>query len=160
MKKCSKCKIIKPVSDFYIEKKGKRTGMPTSQCKECCTAQSTRYYSNNTEKAKLAHSNWVKNNKEKVAFTKAKSAYGITKEQWINLPKSCSICGSMKDLRIDHCHGNGQIRGVLCDKCNKGLGFFKDNPTHLLRASDYISGNNDSHLFKKPDIFEKTYEKV
>lgn len=159
MKKCSKCKVIKPISAFYIEKKGKRIGLPTSQCKSCCTIQSSMYYSNNTEKAKLAHSKWVNNNKERVAFTKAKSSYGITKEQWDNLPKSCSICGNTKDLRIDHCHKNKQIRGVLCDRCNKGLGFFKDNPTHLLRASDYVSGSNDAHLFK-PDIFEKTYEKV
>lgn len=38
------------------------------------------------------------------------------------------------------------------NKCNKGLGFFRDDPTLLLRASDYILG------FANPDIFEMTYE--
>lgn len=154
MKKCSKCKFIKPFSDFYVEKKGKRKGMPTSQCRECCTSQSAKYYATNKDKARKAHAKWVSENKDRVAFTKAKSAYGITKDQYDNLPKTCSICGSEKNLRIDHCHGTKKIRGVLCDHCNKGLGFFKDNPTHLLRASDYVSGHNDEYLF------DKTYELV
>lgn len=67
-------------------------------------------------------------------------------------------CGGIKNLRIDHCHGSKKVRGVLCDHCNKGLGFFKDNPTHLLRASDYVSGLNEVSIIYKPDIFEKTYE--
>ena len=43
---------------------------------------------------------------------------------------------------------------MLCAPCNKGLGHFRDDPTLLLRASDYLFG------VAKPDIFEATYERM
>ena len=39
---------------------------------------------------------------------------------------------------IDHCHETGRVRGVLCLKCNLGVGYFRDNITHLLRAVEYL----------------------
>lgn len=148
MKICPKCNETKPLSEFYGKKK------PSGWCKKCDRERSKAYYAANKEKAKEAHKKWVSNNKDKVAFTKAKSAYGISKEEYESLEKVCVICGSTTNLRIDHSHQSGRVRGMLCDHCNKGLGFFKDNPTLLLRASDYILG------IAKPDIFEKTYEPV
>jgi hypothetical protein len=154
MKECSKCHEIKESSEFYTEKGGKRKGYLTSWCKKCSAKRSKEYYSKNKEKAKAAHKKWANENKDKVAFTKAKSAYGISKEEYDSLKKVCVICGNTINLKIDHSHQSGRIRGMLCDNCNKGLGFFKDNPTLLLRASDYILG------VAEPDIFDKTYEKV
>lgn len=42
------------------------------------------------------------------------------------------------DANIDHCHTTGKIRGILCDKCNKGLGQFYDNPYFLRLAAKYL----------------------
>jgi len=56
----------------------------------------------------------------------------------------CAICGCelvAGAANVDHCHGTGQIRGVLCKACNVGLGHFKDDPERLERAAKYL---NDS----------------
>ncbi|MBK5239799.1 endonuclease domain-containing protein [Clostridium sp.] len=154
MKTCSKCKETKEDDCFYVEKKGRNKGKLTSWCKECCRKSSSNRWKNEKEKCTEEHRTWVNNNKERVAFTKAKSSYGITKEEYENLKRVCVICGSLENLVIDHSHQSGRIRGMLCSSCNKGLGFFKDNPMLLDRASNYILGE------AKPDIFDKTYEVV
>ncbi len=154
MKQCATCDQEKPLSDFYTQKSGKHNGKPTSECKECCRIRSKAYYAANKERSRMAHLQWADNNRDRVAFHKAKSAYGISQEQYDTLPQICTICGSQERLRIDHSHQNGQIRGRLCDGCNKGLGFFRDDPTLLSRAADYILG------VTKPDIFAASYEAV
>ena len=40
--------------------------------------------------------------------------------------------------RIDHDHGTGNVRGVLCHACNVSLGLFGDDPVRLRRAADYL----------------------
>jgi hypothetical protein len=56
----------------------------------------------------------------------------------------CAICrtpfGDLKRThpKIDHCHDTGQVRGILCNGCNLGLGHFRDSPTTLTRAIQYL----------------------
>lgn len=63
----------------------------------------------------------------------------------------CAICGSpdpetRSGWAIDHDHGccDGPkscgkcVRGLLCNNCNAGLGFFSDNADRLVRAVEYI----------------------
>lgn len=59
----------------------------------------------------------------------------------------CAICGRpetrkqrgvIQALSIDHCHSTGRFRGLLCEACNKVLGFMEDNPERLQRAIDYL----------------------
>lgn len=140
LKKCPRCGKLLEDSEFYVQKSGRHKGKLTSWCKKCCSKQSAERYKNNIEKCREEHRNWVNKNKDKVAFTKAKSAYGITKEEYDSLIRKCQICGSEKNLVIDHSHQSGRIRGMLCNSCNKGLGFFRDNPALLERASDYVLG--------------------
>lgn len=54
--------------------------------------------------------------------------------------KHCSICGSQKQLCVDHCHKTGKLRGALCLSCNGGLGFFYDDPQRLQAAIAYLAG--------------------
>lgn len=57
----------------------------------------------------------------------------------------CAICftsNPKKRLSVDHCHTSGLIRGLLCQKCNVGLGYFKDNINLLNNAAKYLSKNS------------------
>lgn len=74
--------------------------------------------------------------------------YGITEEQFNAMYEEqqgkCFICGieaeaSVKNtLFIDHCHKSGKVRKLLCHGCNCALGYFKDDPTVLRKAAEYV----------------------
>lgn len=59
-------------------------------------------------------------------------------EEILSRTTICKICGESRKLHVDHCHKTGKFRGILCHKCNRALGFFKDDPALLRRAADYI----------------------
>jgi hypothetical protein len=40
---------------------------------------------------------------------------------------------------VDHCHRTHRIRGLLCSRCNTGIGKFNDDPGLLMRAAKYLS---------------------
>jgi len=74
-----------------------------------------------------------------------KRTYNITLEDYnrmlIEQNYVCSICKNTnlkKRLCVDHCHETGKVRGLLCDKCNHGIGLFKDKEELLIEASEYL----------------------
>lgn len=76
-----------------------------------------------------------------------KCDYGITIADFDLMVKQqnnqCAICQrnfSEADLKpsVDHCHESGIVRGLLCQPCNVGLGWFRDNPDALSRAVEYL----------------------
>jgi len=50
----------------------------------------------------------------------------------------CAICKTGCPDNLDHDHKTGLVRGVLCLKCNMGLGYFEDNPDYLAAAIIYL----------------------
>ena len=57
----------------------------------------------------------------------------------------CAICGAHQNdldrpLFIDHDHDTGDVRGLLCMKCNSALGLFQDDASNLQRAVKYLNG--------------------
>lgn len=74
-----------------------------------------------------------------------KRGYGMTHEDYDALlyrqNLGCAICGRRPEKRalaVDHCHETGRVRGLLCHKCNPGIGIFCDDPALLLKAADYL----------------------
>ena len=75
--------------------------------------------------------------------------YGLSPEQYLEIYQQqegkCKICGEelQEDeyLCIDHDKDTGEVRGLLCKKCNLGLGHFKDNPENLRKAAEYLEEN-------------------
>jgi len=77
-----------------------------------------------------------------------KKNYKITLEQYTEMLESqnyvCKICGQSESrkncsLSVDHCHGSGKIRSLLCSNCNTALGLFQDSPKILQTAVDYLN---------------------
>ena len=76
-------------------------------------------------------------------------SYGLTLEDFENLliaqDFECRICHRTFDPGlheltpcVDHSHETGEVRGLLCQKCNLGLGHCKDDATRLRAASEYL----------------------
>lgn len=71
--------------------------------------------------------------------------YGITTAQARALYEIliCQICGGgpgdgKSTLSIDHCHEGGGVRGVICNPCNRALGYFDHDPNRLRAAATYL----------------------
>jgi hypothetical protein len=45
-------------------------------------------------------------------------------------------------LAVDHVYGVGTVRGLLCQTCNRALGYLKDSAALLRKAADYIDFHN------------------
>ena len=59
----------------------------------------------------------------------------------------CAICRCTIELGkdqvcVDHDHETGQVRKLLCRKCNLGLGAFNDNPGLLRLAAEYVEAHH------------------
>jgi hypothetical protein len=74
--------------------------------------------------------------------------YNLTEEEYnqmlINQGGCCAICGTNKPtgkwkvFAVDHNHETGQVRELLCNECNRGIGLLKDDPERLLKAAEYL----------------------
>lgn len=53
-------------------------------------------------------------------------------------------------LAVDHNHETSKVRGLLCRRCNQGLGKFEDNPELLEKAASYLK-NEDTHYNSLPN---------
>lgn len=55
---------------------------------------------------------------------------------------SCAICGKASNaLCVDHNHTTNEVRGLLCQKDNKLLGFARESIINLARSIKYLAEN-------------------
>jgi RNase P subunit RPR2 len=77
--------------------------------------------------------------------------FGLTLEQFeamkIVQDNKCAICrkeetamwrGKKRELAVDHHHGTGAVRRLLCTNCNQGIGSFMEDPEILKKALEYL----------------------
>ena len=125
-KVCNRCRTKKPLDDFHFSQVN-RDGHQ-GHCRDC--------------------------EKKSAYDQKLKREYGITTAQYEMILKSqgnvCAICGQPKTakqhgkiraLSVDHDHATQRVRGLLCNKCNLGIGNFRDNPGLLANAIKYLEKN-------------------
>lgn len=110
---CTTCKEEKKINQFHKDRTNKDGRDYT--CKDC------------NKKANRKYNFKFKNNN-------LKCRYGITLQEYNKLLKKqngvCAICKKTeinRKLSVDHNHETGKIRGLLCQKCNAGIGMFQDN---------------------------------
>jgi hypothetical protein len=139
------------VGDFN-KNKNKKDGL-SPYCRECDNFKNKKDYQENLEarlskkqqykaehrvKHNARNAKYVKENPLSALDSRLKSQYGITSAErdsmFVKQEGICAICGTddsgknqygPKRFPIDHNHVTGKVRGLLCDSCNKGLGFLR-----------------------------------
>lgn len=110
-------------------------------------ARSARWRINNPQKVLAWSAEYKFNNKDKVRTVNLKCKYGIDAAQFDEILKQqnfrCAICGisqaeTNRYLCVDHCHRSKKVRGLLCTRCNAGIGNFKESTENLLKAINYV----------------------
>lgn len=141
---CTVCNTFKPWDNFSWKRSKKYKNSPTinqvkqPKCKECAILETSSWRGAQSE--------------GRLKDLYYKRAYGITladfNTMFISQNGKCKLCSRELSLVnntpdravVDHCHSSGNIRGILCNECNRGLGYFRDNPEALANASLYIKG--------------------
>jgi restriction endonuclease Mrr len=90
---------------------------------------------------------WRKENDEYLFEQRLWKSYKLTRTQYdefiVKQEDRCKICGKQFTGRasrhVDHNHKTGAVRGLLCNRCNLGIGNFDDDPATLLKAAAYLN---------------------
>lgn len=168
-KACKVCHEVKPLDDFY-RAKGMRDGH-RNECKACFKERAAARYRADPEPVKERARRWQRENHERHAeYMRAyrasgrraevdrrshlKRTFGITPEDYDGMLAAqgggCGICGKPPrddiSLHVDHDHGSGAIRGLLCFDCNAGLGKFRERDDLLLRAAAYVIDHDPEQI--------------
>ena len=156
-KMCSRCGVTKDEGDFHRQKRRNGQWGRQSRCKECQQADARK---------------WRKANPQKVAEAgrrkSLRARYGPdTVERYALLLElqsgRCAICGEVEDLTdsqgraygrlaVDHDHETGAVRGLLCRKCNRTLGWMGDNLEGVMRWVRYLESPPNDLLPEKIEV--------
>jgi hypothetical protein len=131
--------------------------------KEKFQKRSAEYYSKHKDEYKIKFQDYnrayYRKNKERINRNRKRDKsymsnfhlrrkYGMSEHDYIEMFRlqtgCCAICGKealkyKRKLAVDHNHTTGKIRGLLCVKCNGGLGCFEENPVLFDKAKEYLS---------------------
>jgi hypothetical protein len=131
-RKCHSCEQKFPAREFFVKHK-RNLLKRIHHCKTCYPKWKER------EQKRRVREHWM--------FR----CFGMTQREYSDLlckqHDRCRIChqkprdesvGKKRHLGIDHNHATGEIRGLLCDRCNKVLGFVREDQALLRRAVLYL----------------------
>lgn len=158
MKECSNCKETKEVSEFGIDKYT-NDGF-NIRCKLCKRLKEKLNRLLKPEIYKKEPHKWREYNKKCYNKPEQKrkhknraliKRFGITLDDFERMLNEqdgvCKICSEKEKVRnnlnlsVDHCHKTGKVRGLLCNRCNRAIGFMEDNVQLLKNAIKYLENN-------------------
>ena len=148
MKTCGRCNLTKPLDNFG-DKRTAKDGKNT-YCKACRTVFCKESMERNQHRPCSVCKEKPRMHKQTRCFechrlsVKA-STYGITIEEAREMSqRPCAACGRHEHeiggkhpMAIDHCHGTGRVRDVLCRYCNAALGMLLDDPIRIEQLKQY-----------------------
>lgn len=151
LRRCRTCKIVKPADDFY--KAPSNADGLNSKCAPCYNEAVAEYASLPRTKALRGAQYRRMREQDEGAWRVRQRAYSFRYKYGIELEHyeamleaqhgRCWICETMAapdlTLFVDHDHDTGQVRGLLCRRCNSGLGMFGDDPELMARALSYLT---------------------
>ena len=143
-KKCSKCKIVKPITEFH--KNARSKDGYKSACKKCRTKENKKWWKNNKEKEKEYRKK--RKNEEKIEVDN----------------KVCARCGKIKNIdefyKDDASKDN---RRVSCKECvlKSNKRYRKINKEKIIKIKKrYAVKNKDKLTAKKKIYYEKNKDKI
>lgn len=128
-----------PLENWVRDKERKKSHCPQGHPYD---DENTRYTADGQRRCKICDYN---RNRGKQFQEK----YGLTVEQYqimcLMQNNLCAICCEEPEgnLHVDHDHATGEVRGLLCNNCNNGLGRFKDNIESLKNAVLYLEASTN-----------------
>ena len=126
-KSCTRCKTEKPLNAEHFPLHNRTKSGYDSWCRAC-----RKEYRNANSRGAYRNA---------ISDEALKELKATTHE--------CVICGDETNLVVDHDHVTGKIRGMLCNHCNRGLGHFRDDPTLLEFAAQYLYASADAPEWDK-----------
>ena len=147
-RKCSGCGESYPATQehFYPSKLG-AFGLQ-SCCKACSRSKGAAWKKANPERVRDAGTAWEKANRHRRRDSFLRRTHGISVDEYerrlMAQGNKCAICGTPAksgeriSLDVDHDHETGAVRGLLCNSCNQGLGYLRDDPARLRAAATYL----------------------
>ena len=149
LKFCTQCKVRRALSEFWRRPNAQIPEMRYSRiCRNCKNERYKTYKIEHLEQWQAR----IKKQNEKRRLNVDRSAdqrfrrYGITKEKYMEMlniqNRSCAICNETAKndhgFHIDHNHITGNVRGLLCGKCNMALGMLQEREDLFLSAVRYL----------------------
>lgn len=114
----------------------------------------------NPERVKENITRWKRENRAKVALYQKKSAWKragieLTHEEYNQLSAlqegKCKLCGKAdgrQRLAVDHNHETGEVRGLLCTRCNVTLGTIERYLASPERVNAYLEASSPLNVPK------------
>lgn len=123
-------------------------------CKLCSIARAKESQERNAKHRKAYLADYRAKNHARIYERRLSYAFGITLDEYNSMLEAqggtCAICKgpprgkSWRRLVVDHCHVTGQLRGLLCDTCNRTLGLLHDNLQVAQAAASYLQLHQSS----------------
>jgi len=161
-RKCSRCKVPKLREDFG--RNAARADGFNNECRPCSAERAAEWYKNNKPRAAERNAGWKQKNLVKVQRANRNWSYfrkyGLSLEGYeamllgqggVCANEACKATepGGIGSFHVDHAHVPGfdklspelkrtYVRGLLCNSCNLGLGYFRDSAPLLAGAIRYL----------------------